>query len=154
MRNRSMTRILLLALLLSSSISHACETITFSGNYSHVPASDGWNHVGLWDFAPMHPTHRRMGWWIPEGKYLGITTITFASKYIIAGGYHRNSYMVLHQLLTVTEHQPSLTFIKPLIVPGGSLLSGWMWNNSTEAQNMNFIIDGYLSSDSLFRDCK
>lgn len=151
--HRAVLTIVVLVLLFLVSFSvFACIPITFSGNRASVPG--GGSHLGLWDFFPQHDSHIRLGWYVPEGQFLGITTITFASKFIINGGNHRSSYLVLRDLLTVTEHQPLIVFSKPLVLSSGFLLTGWIWNNSPEAQNMNFLIDGYLSTDPLFRDCK
>lgn len=142
----------LIALVFFSFGAYACEPITFSGNRASIPPNG--YAIGVWDTPKINAEHIQLGYTVPPNQYLGITFISFASKGVAWNGTRRSSYLVLRELLTVTEHAPVLSFPKPLLIQPGFLLTGWIYNNSPEHQNMNFIIDGYLSRDPLFRDCK
>jgi CRISPR/Cas system-associated protein Cas5 (RAMP superfamily) len=58
-------------------------------------------------------------------------------------------------LITVTEQSPSVDFSKPLPLPPGFVLTGALSNaDDYEGQNMNVLVNAYLSGDPLFRDCR
>lgn len=144
-----------LLLFISANAAATCENITFSGNRAGVPAGEATAEMhGFWTFTPQAPWHVATGYYVPAGKFLGITLIVFSEKHIQTNGNYRNSYMIFKDLFTVTGDQPVVVFSKPMALPPGFLFTGWIINNTGESQNMNFLIDGYLSDDPLFKDCK
>lgn len=107
---------------------------------------------------------------VPPGKWLGITGVSFASK---GAHFPGTDYLYLWEgpmapgqssrpgsgLLTLSEAEPEVSFDPPLPLPGGFDLTGAFSNaadckNDGCSQNMNVLVQGYLSSDPLFRDCR
>lgn len=99
-------------------------------------------------------------WWrstlpfrVPAGLFLGITDVQLGAKYVNYTGT-RSSYLVLPNIMTVSDMGPFVPMRSPYIVPGGNDLKAIFYNNSPEAQWMSGFILGNLSTDYFFRDCQ
>lgn len=82
---------------------------------------------------------------VPKGFYLHVTDAHFASKFVNFDGQTRSSYLVIPNVFTLTELNPSISLRQPFIVPGENTLEAIFYNNSIEAQWMNGFIAGWLS---------
>lgn len=153
-------KIFLAILLLLAPISaHAgdCAPVTISANGTIQPWTQRF-YTPLAELFPYFPWEKggyNFPYTVPSGKYLGITSVHFASKHISRSGTHRNSYLMLWNLMTVTEQQPSISYSAPVVLPSGFVLDGGLSNaDNSEAQNMNVLVTGWISSDPLFRECR
>jgi hypothetical protein len=87
------------------------------------------------------------------GQWAGIKSIYFSSKHIVTNGNFRNSYAIIHNVTTITETQPGMTFDPPIILPPGFVINGEFSNASSETQNMILQITGYLTNQQSFAKC-
>jgi hypothetical protein len=81
---------------------------------------------------------------VPEGFYLCITDVHFGSKNVNHIGT-RSSYLILPNIMSVTESGPTISLKTPFIVPTGQVVRAVFFNNSPEEQWMNGFITGRLS---------
>ena len=131
-----------------------CQITQLSINM-RVPESDatGFGGVGKFSQGQQYtPLGYPLPVIVPAGHYFGVVSVRFASKYLASAG--RSSYMVIRGIDTIPEHAPNWTSMVPLVLPPGHLIDGAFLNNSNEAQNMNAVVLGYLSSDREFRNCR
>jgi hypothetical protein len=90
---------------------------------------------------------------VPAEQWAGIKSIYFSSKHIVTNGNFRNSYAIIHNVTTITETQPGMTFDPPIILPPGFVINGEFSNASSETQNMILQITGYLTNQQSFAKC-
>jgi len=133
-----------------------CTPVQITANGTMPPntntASAASGVLRLADTAQYIPHGYRFPAEVPSGYYFGITRVHWASKYIAAAG--RSSYFILYGTMTVPEHMDSPpTFWPPVTLPPNFVLDGQFSNSSSEAQNVNAVVTGYLSSDSTFANC-
>jgi hypothetical protein len=151
-----MIRSILLALVfvLPAGAHAACHLVQFTANVAPVPPWTQQFQTPL-TYQPMYANYGySFPYLVPEGHWLGLTDFHFASKNIFNGGTHRNSYLMLWGVITVTEQAPSIHTTVPFILPPGSRLDGALSNASDEPQNMNVWVAGYLSTDPAFTECR
>lgn len=98
----------------------------------HVVTNSQYAHIS----APMPYT-------VPAGKELRIVDITFGSKHVVYSD-ERSSYLVISNVMTVTEHGPTVHFNQPWRLPEGAQLRAEFFNNSPEDQWMVGTITGRL----------
>lgn len=99
---------------------------------------DGSTSVYTWYRTPLP-------FMVPDGMWLCIRCVHFGSKGVNHQGT-RSSYLLLPNILTVPEHQPTVRIPSPgFIVPAGNLVRAQFWNNSLEQQWMTGFITGWLT---------